>query len=160
VIELSENDKNILELLSANARQSARNIAATLDLSPSFVSRRIAYLEGEGVIDRYTVVINHGEIGRQIEAYLLLTVDIQADLDTVLSQAQAQPGVRETSTLAGDPDALIRLRVNDAIELRDTVLRIRKLKGVTGTKTLVALDRTRHIQSGPFGDRSDGAVSG
>ena len=53
--------------------------------------------------------------------------------------------VREAATLAGDEDALIRLRVEDPAKLRKAVEGIRHLEGVTETKTLVALDRKRHI---------------
>lgn len=152
MIELTETDEQILSLLRANARESVNKLAARLGISSSLVRRRIAYLEDEKVINKYTVVLDHGKVGRRIEAYVLLTVDIDADLEKILSDAVRQKGVREASTLAGDPDALLRLRVDDPIELRDTVVKIRKLDGVTGTKTLVALGRIRHVAKNPLDD--------
>lgn len=44
--------------------------------------------------------------------------------------------------MAGDPDALVRLRVTDLDHLKRVVDRIRRSGKVTGTKTLIVLGTT------------------
>jgi Lrp/AsnC family transcriptional regulator, leucine-responsive regulatory protein len=42
-------------------------------------------------------------------------------------------------TIAGDPDALLRLRVDSVEHLQDVVNRMRKTGRIVGTKTLIVL---------------------
>jgi hypothetical protein len=59
--------------------------------------------------------------------------------------------MRKLTVSTGVAAAIVLSACNDSIELRNTVLEIRKLEGVTDTKTLVALDRTRHVARDPEG---------
>lgn len=142
---LDDIDLTILDLLRDNARQTAAAIAPRVNLTPSAVRRRIARLEEREVIDHYTVVLDHDKVGPSVEAYVELTFEGGADVQAILRDAVKCPEVREASTLAGDPDALVRLRVRDSDHLRDTVMKLRQMKSVTGSKTLFALGRLRHV---------------
>lgn len=142
---LDDVNREILQFLRDNARQTATAIAARIDLTPGAIRRRIAKLEQEGIVDHYTVVLDHDKVGPSVEAYVELSFSGSADVQAILERAVAWPEVREASTLAGDPDALIRLRVEDADHLRDTVMKLRRIKHVTGSKTLFALGRMRHV---------------
>lgn len=51
-------DREIIALLTADSRVSAKNIAAALNLSESEVENRIAALEQSGAIVRYTAITN------------------------------------------------------------------------------------------------------
>jgi hypothetical protein len=44
-------------------------------------------------------------------------------------------------TIAGDPDALVRIRVDDVEHLKQVVNALRRSGRITGTKTLMVLDR-------------------
>ena len=106
-------------------------------------------LEESGIIDHYTVVIDHEKVGSSVEAYVELTFKGGADVQTILGEAMDEYSeIREASTLAGDLDAMVRLRVKDPDDLRDTVMRLRQLKSVTGSKTLFALGRMRQASHG------------
>jgi Lrp/AsnC family leucine-responsive transcriptional regulator len=142
---LDDIDHKILDLLRDNARQSVTAISARVDLTPGAIRRRIIKLEESGVIDHYTVVLDHDKVGPSVEAYIELSFSGSADVQAILEKAISWPEVREASTLAGDPDALVRLRVDDADHLRNTVTKLRQMKHVTGSKTLFALGRMRHV---------------
>jgi DNA-binding Lrp family transcriptional regulator len=142
---LDDIDHKILDLLRDNARQSVTAISARVDLTPGAIRRRIIKLEESGVIDHYTVVLDHDKVGPSVEAYIELSFGGSADVQAILEKAISWPEVREASTLAGDPDALVRLRVDDADHLRNTVTKLRQMKHVTGSKTLFALGRMRHV---------------
>lgn len=144
-VALDPKDEAILRLLDADARMPAAVIATKVDLSPAAVRRRIAKLEEQGVIVGFTIVLDHKRVRPATEAFVEMTFatpDVRSFLDRLLDD---HPEVREASTLAGDPDALLRLRVSDLDELRAVVTELREESGVTSTKTLVALGRQRHV---------------
>jgi Lrp/AsnC family transcriptional regulator, leucine-responsive regulatory protein len=142
---LDERDRKILGLLGDNARQPATDMADQIGLSPAALRRRIARLEELDVIAKYTVVLNHERLDPSVQAYVELTFDGTADVQEVLAQLVRRSEVREASTLAGSPDALVRVRVGDNDRLRELVTEIRAVPGITSTKALVALGRLRHV---------------
>jgi Lrp/AsnC family leucine-responsive transcriptional regulator len=146
-VDLDKKDEIILELLDRDARLPAATIAAEtgIELSPAAVRRRIAKLQELGVIRGFTTVLNHTRVRPATEAFVEMTFST-ADVRTFLARlVEDHPEVREASTLAGDPDALVRLRVHSLDELRAVVTTLRKQPGVTSTKTLVVLGRERHV---------------
>jgi DNA-binding Lrp family transcriptional regulator len=148
-IKLDEIDRRILELLGADARRTVADIAARVNLSPAPVKRRIDRLQGSGVIAGYTVVLDHALIGPSIDAFTELRFAGDADIDEILRAVEAIPEIQEVFTMAGDPDALLRIRVDDVEHLREVVNRLRRTGRVTGTKTLMVLDHwNRHAGAG------------
>jgi Lrp/AsnC family transcriptional regulator, leucine-responsive regulatory protein len=135
-------DYQILDLLRRNARRTLRDIAAEVSLSPAPVARRIQRLESLGVITGYTVRVNHALVGMGygLEAVTELRLAGDLDLAHIVGLAADIPEVDEVLTTAGDPDAIVRIRVANISELQRVVNRLRTGGGVTGTKTLVVLE--------------------
>ncbi|GAB3073451.1 AsnC family transcriptional regulator [Nocardioides zeae] len=138
-------DRAILALLRDNARRPLREIAAEVGLTVAPVQRRIARLETTGVIERYTVQVNHGRIAGGIEAMAELHFADDLDIAQIVAFVAAIPEVEEVLTLAGDADALVRIRVEGVEALRRTVSALRSGPAVSSTKTQVVLEQwTRH----------------
>lgn len=138
---IDQTDRDILDLLRENARRPLREIAGAVGLTVAPVQRRIARLEKLGVIERYTVQINHGRIAGGIEAITELNFANDLDLAQVLAFVAGVPEVEEVLTLAGDPDALVRIRVNGVEDLRRVVSQLRSGGQISSTKTLVVLEQ-------------------
>jgi Lrp/AsnC family leucine-responsive transcriptional regulator len=132
-------DQAILDLLRHDARRTVSDIAERVNLSPAPVKRRIDRLERLGVIAGYTVVLDHKKVGPSIEAYTELRFAGDTDVDTILQSATELPEVLEVFAIAGDPDALVRVRVEDVDHLQAVVNELRRSGNVTGTKTLIVL---------------------
>lgn len=141
---LDDSDREILECLRANARESSAAIAQRVSLSPPAVRRRITRLEEIGVISGYTVAINHDLIGSSIEAYIELSFAGDANVHAVLANAMERTEVREAMTMAGEPDALLRVRVNNLAHLRQIVMDLRTSGPVNGSRTMIVLGRWWH----------------
>ncbi len=137
-------DRRILDCLRTNARASAADIASRVNLTDSAVRRRIASLEKSGVITGYTVAINHDLVGGSVEAYIELSFAGNADVHAILAEAMRRPQVREAMTIAGDLDALLRVRVRNLAELREIVMALRTSGPVTGSRTRIVLGRWWH----------------
>lgn len=138
---LDSTDRDILDLLRENARRPLREIANLVGLTVAPVQRRIARLEKLGVIERYTVQINQGRIATGIEAMTELHFADDLDLAQIMEFVAQIPEVEEVLTLAGDPDALVRIRVEGVEDLRRVVSSLRAGKAVASTKTLVVLEQ-------------------
>jgi Lrp/AsnC family transcriptional regulator, leucine-responsive regulatory protein len=139
VVRLDDIDRHILALLRQDARRTVRDIAHHVGLTVAPVKRRISRLEATGVIEGYTVRVNTARIDSELEAVVELRVVGDLDLQTILSFSSHVPEVKEVLTLAGDPDALVRVRAANISELQRVVNVLRTNGRVTGTKTLVVL---------------------
>ncbi len=93
------------------------------------------------MITGYTVTVDHALLGPSIDAFTELRFAGDADIDEILASVEQIDEIREVFTMAGDPDALLRIRVNDVEHLKAVVNRLRRTGRVTGTKTLMVLDR-------------------
>jgi DNA-binding Lrp family transcriptional regulator len=139
-------DRRIIEVLVEDARRSASEVGRRVGLSPPAAKRRIDRLEVNGLIRRYTVVLDHRLLGEQIEAFIELRFAPATQVAEIDTAVVHLPEVVESFTLAGDPDALVRVRVRDLEHLKDTVDRIRRGRRggpkVLGTRTVIVLGRT------------------
>ena len=148
---LDDTDRQIVELLRQDARRTISDIAGLVNLSPAPVKRRIDRLEQLGVIAGYTVLLNHDKLGPAFDAFVELRFSGSAGLDQITSAVTGVPEVREVFTIAGDPDALVRIRVEDVAHLKDVVNTLRRSGLVTGTKTLMVLDHWSRAGAGETG---------
>ncbi|MEP6811857.1 MAG: Lrp/AsnC family transcriptional regulator [Actinomycetota bacterium] len=134
-------DHAILELLRENARRTVADIATRVNLSAAPVKRRIERLERLGVIVGDTLQVDHEKLEGSVEAFTELRFTGNTDVAVIIAIASEIPEVQEVFTTAGDPDALVRIRVRDVPHLKNVVNRLRTAQPITGTKTLMVLDR-------------------
>ncbi len=132
-------DEKILTVLRSDARTSLTDIAAQVGLSPAPVKRRIERLEQTGVIEGYTAIINYTRTGTQIEAFTEVRLPGSTDVNELWEELQRTPEVEQMFMVAGDSDALIRIRVGDVEHLQRVVNDLRRKGSVVGTKTLMVL---------------------
>jgi DNA-binding Lrp family transcriptional regulator len=136
---LDEIDKHILSLLREDGRRTVRDVARRVGLTVAPVKRRIARLEDAGVIQGYTARIDTSKVDGELEAVVELRVVGNLELKTILSFAENVPEVTEILTLAGDVDALVRVRAANIHDLQRVVNLLRTNGQVTGTKTSAVL---------------------
>ncbi|MGI8623394.1 MAG: Lrp/AsnC family transcriptional regulator [Solirubrobacteraceae bacterium] len=134
-------DQAIIRLLTEDARRSIKDIAEHVNLSPAPVKRRIARLEADGVIRGYTTILDSARARTQMEAFTELRFAGDTDVDDIVAAISRTPEVKEAFTIAGDPDALVRVEVTDVRDLQRVIKELRRSGPVTGTKTLIVLER-------------------
>ena len=137
---LDTTDLAILDVLVVDARATYGDIGAEVGLSAPAVKRRMDRLVSAGVIRRYTVDLDHERLGRPLEAFTELRFSGNARVDVIAAIGADIPEVQRVFTMAGDPDALVWLRVRDVRDLKRVVDRLRGAGDVTGTKTMIVLD--------------------
>lgn len=138
-IELDGTDLEIVDALLRDGRRTLADIGKTISLSAPAVKRRVDRLEEEGVITGYTARVDHAKLGRTIEAFTELRFAGKTKVADIAGVAADLPEVEAVHTIAGDPDALVHLRVRDVADLTRVIDLLRRSGKVTGTKTLIVL---------------------
>ena len=67
-------DRMILEVVQSDARLSFREIGRRIGMSTPTVSERIRRLESAGIIKGYAAKVDRAAVGREIGAFLRLSV--------------------------------------------------------------------------------------
>lgn len=96
-------------------------------------------LEEEGVILQYTAVVDHARMGRPLEAFTEVRFSGDTGVDAIANLGEGIPEIEAVFTTAGDPDALVWLRVKDVRDLKRVIDQLRSSGKVTGTKTMMVL---------------------
>ncbi|GIM45131.1 putative HTH-type transcriptional regulator YwrC [Collibacillus ludicampi] len=97
---LDEIDRSILEALHENSRISYTDLGKQIGLSRVAVQSRISALIEEGVIERFTVVINPVKVGMNVSAFF--NVDIEPKyLHEVAEKLAMEPAVTSLYHMTG-----------------------------------------------------------
>ncbi|MEU0513004.1 Lrp/AsnC family transcriptional regulator [Amycolatopsis sp. NPDC006125] len=142
-------DREILTLLREDARRTLSDIASRVTLSTAAVKRRVDRLQEAGVITGFTVQIDHAKLGWGIEAFTQLRFFGTTNVDEIVQTTTRMPEAQAVFTIAGDPDALVWLRVRDMQHLQRTIDELRRSHRITSTKTLIVLDSWTRGQQWP-----------
>jgi DNA-binding Lrp family transcriptional regulator len=144
---VDEADREILRVVLEDGRRSAREVGRLVGLSPPAAKRRIDRLEHEGFILGYTAVLDRDRLEESITAFIELRFGPGTQVGDIDTAVVDLPEVVESFTLAGDPDALVRVRVQDLEHLKSVVDRIRRGRRggprVLTTRTSIVLGQRR-----------------
>ncbi len=136
---LDDLDRKILEHLERDGRATLADVGAAVGLSASAVKRRVDRLHTTGVIVGYSAIVDPAALGDRLEAFMeLYCADSVAPAD-LLAAVSEIPAVVAAHTVAGDADAVVRVRVEGIEELERTIERLRRDPKVMRTRTMVAL---------------------
>lgn len=131
--------KEILEILSENARATPGEIATLLGLSDEDVAREIKDLEDSGVIKKYITLINWEKLeGSYVFAVIELKVSLQrkTGYDSVAERIARFSEVDSVRLISGDHDLQITVRGKSMKDVAFFVAeKIATLEGVQSTCT-------------------------
>lgn len=131
-------DRAILDLLRRHARMPVSEVARRVGLSSAPVARRIDRLERNGTIKGYVTLVDDTAVG-EIDAFTEVRLTGGTDTREIEEIARQVPEVQQCFTIAGDPDALLRFRVENVDHLQRVVNAIRRTGLVAGTRTLIVM---------------------
>ena len=136
---LDDLDRKIIEHLEHDGRATLADVGEAVGLSSSAVKRRVDRLHTTGVIVGYSAIVDPAALGDRLEAFMeLYCADNVAPAD-LLAAVREIPAVVAAHTVAGDADAVVRVRVEGIEELERTIERLRRDPKVMRTRTMVAL---------------------
>ena len=137
---LDELDERLLEELTRDGRQSVTALAKTLHISRTHAYARIGRLQDEGVITRFSAVVDPVRAGMRTSAYVTLRLRQHSWRD-VKEALAGIPEIYHVSLVGGNFDVLLLVRSRDNLDLRRVVFdRIQPLPGVLDTQTFVIFE--------------------
>jgi Lrp/AsnC family transcriptional regulator, leucine-responsive regulatory protein len=142
MFELDAQDQKILALIQRNARASFTEIGRKVHLTSPAVAERIKRLEEAGVILGYGARINLRKIGYSFEAFVQITVDSHAALNT---WADAHDELLALHATTGNHCAVLRLALTSPEHLQQLLASLGEI-GKTSTAMVLSTqfeDRVR-----------------
>ena len=135
-------DKKILNNLTVDARQSARQLALKLGVSTVTILSRMKKLEKEKIILGYTVTIDHEKIGYSLTAIIEIMAkkDKIVDIEEKVSKFENVCGVYD---ITGTTDTIIIAKFKERNELSTFVKGLASIPNVENTITHVVLNTAK-----------------
>ncbi len=136
---MDDTDRALLAALRRDGRASWAELGRLVGLSGPSVTDRVSRLEAAGVITGYHATVDAGALGRSVAALVGVHLSDTSDQDAVTVALQRLDEVEDCWFVAGDESFLITVRVPDVAELEQTLSRLRRIRGVSRTRTTVVL---------------------
>lgn len=135
---LDGTDKKLLELLQNDAKQTTKALSLKLNLSKTAVYERIKKLERQGVIRKYTALLDprKTDLAFVVFCHVRLTQHVKNQLIGFEKQVAELPEVLECYHVSGEYDYMLKINVADMEAYR-----------IFMTSKLTALDHIGSTQS-------------
>jgi Lrp/AsnC family transcriptional regulator, leucine-responsive regulatory protein len=139
-------DLKILSILQNSGRSRLADIADEVELSAPAVLERVKKLEVNGVIKGYQALLDGKKVGKDITAFVGVSIGNQRDIDKFATQMLRNPDVLECHHITGDESFILKVKSANTTSLEKLLGGIRSIEGVTRTVTRVVLSTAKESQ--------------
>ncbi len=135
-MNVSDQDRKILELLADDAKLAHSDIGQRVGLSTSSVHRRVRAMEAAEIIEGYGVRINEAALNRAASVFVQVTLNNQQDdgLQAFEQAVRKAPDIADCYLMTGAADYLLRVAVSDTADYervhRDVLTRLPNVERV------------------------------
>jgi len=146
MIKLDELDIKILNFLQMDSRMTIRDIAEQLNISTTPIFNRIKRLEKEKVIDRYVAMVNAENVGKNLFAFVFLSLkdhskDAVKKMEKQLSKFSE---VMECHYVTGGADFFLKVIVKDIKEYNTFISeKLFSVKNIGKIESLLSLSMAK-----------------
>lgn len=148
-IKITAKDRQLLELLQNNARESNASIARKIGVSRATVQERIQRLEKAEIIQGYSVKINPQKTHRNIEAIVMVLAENKA-LKATFIELEKMVYIQAIHSLSGEWDWSLFISAPSLEEFHLCITQINEQAGIKSTVSHIImktrLDRNRNIR--------------
>ena len=131
-------DRNIVALLSQDARTSIAVLARRLKVARSTLQARLERLETSGAIAGYTLRLGDAAKAGRIRATVLLAIEPRSQ-PAILSRLKSMAQVERIHTTSGRIDLLVQIVSGSTAELDEALDRIGAIDGIRSQESLIHL---------------------
>jgi len=131
-------DYKLIDLLQQNARMTQMEMASAVGLSQPAVAERMRKLEQEGVVLGYAARVNARKLGKDISAFIGVSIEHPRYNAGFAKKILALPDVLECHRVTGSDSYLLKV-VTENTESLDRLISnlLRVIPGVTRTLTSI-----------------------
>lgn len=123
------------------------DIADEVELSAPAVMERVKKLEASGVIKGYQALLDARKVGKDITAFVGVSIGNQRDIDNFAVQMLQHHDVLECHHVTGDESFILKVKSANTGSLEKLLGEIRSVEGVTRTITKVVLSTAKENQT-------------
>lgn len=135
-------DRQILQIITKNARIPFRDVAERCGVSRAAVHQRVQHLIDEGVIVGSGYEINPKKLGFATSAYIGVKLEKGSMYYDVMKEIEKIPEITECHFTTGSYTLLIKLYARDNADLMNLLNnRIQAITGVAATETMISLSQ-------------------
>jgi Lrp/AsnC family transcriptional regulator for asnA, asnC and gidA len=134
-VKLDEINYKILEILMRDARTPFTDVGRDLGISDATVHVRVKRMMDEGIIKKYTIVVDEEALGRKVHGFVLINVN-PGSLENVAKQLVQNERVSAVHEIHGPNDLIVKVEAGDLYEMRDLVLKVRKIPNVATSELI------------------------
>ncbi|MEQ8552063.1 MAG: Lrp/AsnC family transcriptional regulator [Cyclobacteriaceae bacterium] len=139
---LDEIDKKILRIIQGDAKKTAKQISATLNLTVSPVYERIRRLEKNGFIKKYVAILDKKLINRSVTCLCQVSMRQHSEefIEKFELQVQKLDEVQECFHMAGEVDFVLKINIGSLDEYHDFVrFKLSKIENIRMLNTAFVL---------------------
>lgn len=128
--QLDEKDSLILEHLLENGRLSHAELGRFVNLTRAAVRERVNALMEQGIIDKFTVIVNPLKAGKRMSVYL--NVEVQWNLlENVAETLFADEEITSVYQMSGGPHLHVHALMDDQEHVERYLKKLQSIEGIT-----------------------------
>lgn len=139
IVKLDETDINILKIINEDVRTSYRQISRSLDVSVGTVHNRIDKMVKNGVIKKFSPIIDHRKLGYVLTTIIGVRIK-GGKLENWEGKDFVNKNVVAIYDVTGEYDAFIIAKFKDTDELNSFIKELLKDPSIERTYTQTVLD--------------------
>lgn len=146
-MKLDSIDRQLLNFLQQDAKQTNKELASKLNMSVTAVYERIKKLEKSGIIDSYVTLLNKKSIERAFVAFChIKLVKHSQDLVNQFEKVVATiDEVLEVYHLSGDYDYLLKVHVKDMESFRKFMVnKLTNIEHIGSSNSMFVISEVKH----------------
>ena len=123
-VEVDDIDRQLLELLQADARMTNAELAAKVGIAQSTCIQRVRNLVKRGVIEGFHAKVNPSATGHGLQVLISVTLRATArqQLSAFMTEMKALKEVQQVFFLGGSDDFILHVSTVDSDHVREFVL--------------------------------------
>ena len=144
-IILDEIDKKIINILKINARESASNIAESINLSIPATSDRIKKLEDSKIIKGYYAEVDSRKIGLNLSALITIISESSSNYGKIIKFANQSDEIVECYATTGRGSHILIIETENTESLEKLLRKIQSWPNVIRTETQIILSNNKTL---------------
>lgn len=147
---LDDVDAALLQALQEDARQSNADLARRVNLSAPAVHARVKRLEAQGIIRRYTAIVDREKAGYDLLCFIHINIQLHQpeQVQRLKDALKAMPEVLECHHITGEHDLLLKVALRNRKDMEQFVVeRLTPVPGIARIQTSLVLAEIKETNS-------------
>ncbi|GAB6991590.1 Lrp/AsnC family transcriptional regulator [Paenibacillus pini] len=128
--QMDEKDAQIVKLLLENGRLSHAELGRMVHLTRAAVRERVHGLMEQGIIDKFTIIVNPLKAGKNMSVYL--NIEVQWDkLESIANLLLEDDEITNVYQMSGGPHLHVHALMDNQTHVERYLIRLQSIEGIT-----------------------------